>query len=811
MKYSVVQLDIFDKLKEINRSRLERRRARKIGIITEKNSKARRKRTPYRPRKAPHPNNVTLPLVSVIVVGRNSARHLPELIDSVKAQTYQNLEFIFIDNDSSDSSTQLVHERLPQAVIVRSDSNIGLAEGSNVGMEHAKGDLILLLKNDARMEPLVVEKMVQAMMADRDLGAIAPKIRFWEPFAELQIKAKVPAGHQLRIEVTDSTTGYTKVIDQPSRSNSSHKFLVPQTARRIKAFVQRTGLPLKQPVPIADWIGRIAGKLIRPGEQLPAMEDAKWVINNAGTWINPIGEVGDWGYCEPDAGQLDKPCLVDGFCSCCALIRRESLGLGPLFPSAFFAYFEDADASERIKSNGFKIAYLPDAVAYHKHTESAAEHELFYHYVTRRNRVIFQAAHFTNTFNKTKDARLKSWEQEGLLKLRTSEILGANNRVATDRTLLEDTLALSAQAINGAIHHRQHGRKRIGIYNEFWASRGGAELRALHLAQEMKRYGEVIIISRRPIDLKAICDHFGVSDAGLRLAIVPDFADRHTAALDVFINSAFCSKIYSQAKKSAFLVSFPHMGGKACEMSSYQVLIANSLFTQRWCQNYWPTGNTELLYPAVHVDEHLLVQQKKEQIIVSLGRFFLSGHNKKQVEMVSAFRQLIEKNALSGWRLVLIGGCNTGNPGDKGYLEQVRQLAKDLPVEILVNASADQVKHYLGKAAIYWHATGVGLTDFAPGQFEHFGMAIVEAMSHCAIPVIHDRGGATEIIQQGVNGYCFDSINALVDQSSTLIDMYKDQPLKFEQIAMAARKRSLDFSIQKHNARLARLVQQYLC
>lgn len=815
MKNPIKHKSIVATLRELNRARLERRRGRKIATDSAPTTNGRQLRDPYVAPVLPASAAASVqgtrtPLVSIIIVGYNGAEHIPALAESIKRQTYRHLEVIYVDNASSDSSVSLVSAHLPDAKVIHSLINTGFAEGNNIGFDQAQGDYILLLNNDARIDGDAIEKLVTTMQADPEIGAIAPKIRFWEPFVELRILATVPEARKLTVKIIESTSGYRKVIEGRINEDQSRSFLIPESARQIEVLSQSTATDQTSIQKVSAWSGSIGETPINRDGTIPNNPaTGKWVINNAGSWVSAVGDAGDWGFGEPDEGQFNEPCVIDAFCGCCVLIRPCALGLKPLFAPSLFAYYEDTDASERIKANGFKIAYHPEAVAYHKHASTSVEHSPFFKYFTLRNHSAFQAAHFENAFYQQKEQRLQHWKNARVLDLRSGDILGSNP-YASERTLLEDTLTITAQAINRAIYTRQYARKRIGIFNEFWTSLGGGELRALHIALELRNHGDVYIISRQPIDLEKICRHFGLSSSGLKQAVVPDFNEKDTASLDIFINTAFCSKIHSRAKKSAYLVSFPHMGGDASEMSSYDVLVANSLFTQRWCNNYWPNATTDLLYPAVDVDTRANDLDRKERIIVSVGRFFSSGHNKKQAEMVAAFRSLIQKDDLTGWRLVLIGGCNKANTADLLYLEQVKLAAQGLPIDIYVDAPAEVVEDHLDRASIYWHATGVGLPDFYPDQFEHFGMAIVEAMSHAAVPVIHGRGGAPEIVQHGQCGFCFESVDALIEQTSKLIAIQQKRPEEFKQLGQAARTRSMDFSIAVHNQQLNMLINKYL-
>ena len=155
-------------------------------------------------------------------------------------------------------------------------------------------------------------------------------------------------------------------------------------------------------------------------------------------------------------------------------------------------------------------------------------------------------------------------------------------------------------------------------------------------------------------------------------------------------------------------------------------------------------------------------------MILSVGRFFLpgTGHNKKQLEMVEAFRRLCERG-VSGWEYHLVGGCA---PEHAAYLDQIRAAADRLPVVLHPDATGTEPSALYGRASIFWHAAGLDEDiERHPDRYEHFGIATVEAMSAGAVPVVIDAAGQIEIVEQGVLGYRFGSPDGLVAHTERLI------------------------------------------
>ena len=177
-------------------------------------------------------------------------------------------------------------------------------------------------------------------------------------------------------------------------------------------------------------------------------------------------------------------------------------------------------------------------------------------------------------------------------------------------------------------------------------------------------------------------------------------------------------------------------------LDTYDAILANSAYTQGWVRRLWQRGST-VLHPPVTP----MPQGEKAPMILSVGRFFLpgTGHNKKQLEMVEAFRRLCERG-VSGWEYHLVGGCA---PEHAAYLDQIRAAADRLPVVLHPDATGTELSALYGRASIFWQAGLDEDIERHPDRYEHFGIATVEAMSAGAVPVVIDAAGQIEIVEQG--------------------------------------------------------------
>ncbi len=127
-------------------------------------------------------NSKGIPKVSVIVLNYNGKHHLKECIDSILNQTYRNYEIIVIDNGSNDGSVEFLNEMYKDKIyLIQNRTNLGFAEGNNIGIASSSGNYIALLNNDAVADFKWLEELVLAIEdSDETYGMWASKILFYD-------------------------------------------------------------------------------------------------------------------------------------------------------------------------------------------------------------------------------------------------------------------------------------------------------------------------------------------------------------------------------------------------------------------------------------------------------------------------------------------------------------------------------------------------------------------------------------------------------------------------------------------------------
>ncbi len=115
--------------------------------------------------------------LSIIILNYKVPYYLLQCVDSVsKALKNINAEIIVVDNNSQDTSCQLVKENFPKVRIIANKENLGFAKGNNIGIKEAKGKFICLLNPDTIVSKNTFSSLLSFAEKNRDFGAIGPRL-----------------------------------------------------------------------------------------------------------------------------------------------------------------------------------------------------------------------------------------------------------------------------------------------------------------------------------------------------------------------------------------------------------------------------------------------------------------------------------------------------------------------------------------------------------------------------------------------------------------------------------------------------------
>lgn len=118
------------------------------------------------------------PLVSIVTPGWNGKDFIHNLLDSLLAQTYDNMEYIYVDDGSTDGTKDIVlayktkfeKRGIPFNYVYK--ENGGLCSAIQEGLQHVKGELLCWPEYDDILLPTAMEKRVEYLESHPDCASV---------------------------------------------------------------------------------------------------------------------------------------------------------------------------------------------------------------------------------------------------------------------------------------------------------------------------------------------------------------------------------------------------------------------------------------------------------------------------------------------------------------------------------------------------------------------------------------------------------------------------------------------------------------
>ena len=116
--------------------------------------------------------------VAVIIVNWNASKDALDLLDQLDAVEGPELEYVVVDNDSTDDSVAVMRAARPELNLLEAGGNPGFAGGTVVGIRKAVEDprvgFVLVLNSDIRVDPGFLPPLLEAC---RDPAGVMPSMR----------------------------------------------------------------------------------------------------------------------------------------------------------------------------------------------------------------------------------------------------------------------------------------------------------------------------------------------------------------------------------------------------------------------------------------------------------------------------------------------------------------------------------------------------------------------------------------------------------------------------------------------------------
>ena len=112
-------------------------------------------------------------LVTVLMPVYNGTRYLREAIDSILKQTFEDFEFLIIDDASTDESANVILSYSDKRIrFVQNESNVGQVRCQNIGLDLARGKYIARLDQDDSSLATRLHRQVDLMESEHRLAVV---------------------------------------------------------------------------------------------------------------------------------------------------------------------------------------------------------------------------------------------------------------------------------------------------------------------------------------------------------------------------------------------------------------------------------------------------------------------------------------------------------------------------------------------------------------------------------------------------------------------------------------------------------------
>lgn len=115
-------------------------------------------------------------LVSIVIPNWNGKKFLKSCLDSIREQSYPNLETYIVDNGSHDGSVEFLKSQYPEVKLICNRVNTGFSPAVNQGIRKSEGAYVALINNDTIVDVDWVKHLALTLDSHEELGSVGCKM-----------------------------------------------------------------------------------------------------------------------------------------------------------------------------------------------------------------------------------------------------------------------------------------------------------------------------------------------------------------------------------------------------------------------------------------------------------------------------------------------------------------------------------------------------------------------------------------------------------------------------------------------------------
>ena len=118
------------------------------------------------------------PTISIITASHNSEKFIEDSIQSVISQSYELIEYIIVDGNSTDKTMQIVNKYCDHINKIISEPDNGIYDAYNKGILFSNGDVLLFLNSDDYLfDNEVVEKIANVFQRNNEFKCVYGNVK----------------------------------------------------------------------------------------------------------------------------------------------------------------------------------------------------------------------------------------------------------------------------------------------------------------------------------------------------------------------------------------------------------------------------------------------------------------------------------------------------------------------------------------------------------------------------------------------------------------------------------------------------------
>ncbi|OYT53160.1 MAG: hypothetical protein B6U76_08945 [Desulfurococcales archaeon ex4484_217_2] len=317
--------------------------------------------------------------------------------------------------------------------------------------------------------------------------------------------------------------------------------------------------------------------------------------------------------------------------------------------------------------------------------------------------------------------------------------------------------------------------------------------REFYIMKNVKMFGlyQRLLLAHHVLKLKSKVDVI-INTYGDLLPLPTDLVYMHFPTLALVKKEPWVK--YVKYTKSvfwrAYFTPYELIQNKLKYTIKHSIVLTNSLFSAEIISKYF-NKHALVIYPPVEISDYINVSHNnnREDAVVSIGRM----SPEKNWHLIPYIAKKLPQI-----RFYLIGSIRGFQ--SKQYYDRIVYLKNKLSVknlEIIPNAPHSVKLKVLSRSKVYLHLY----------PYEHFGIAVVEAMAAGLIPVVHASGGQwLDIIEKGKYGIGYNNLKSKSIASAILeaLNMWS------KHVKNKVIERAKIFSDSSFRKKIAKIVKKYV-